>query len=53
MQEGMAGFDVQLYRGDSCAILSPVVLFFHQQIQFVKTVEDSAVLLQIMRERLA
>ena len=53
MQEGVAGFDVQLDGSYACAILSPVVLFFHQQVQLVQAVKHCAVLLQIIGERLA
>lgn len=51
MQKGMTWFQVQFDRGNARAVLSPVVLFFHQQIQLVQAVQDSAVLLEIIRER--
>ena len=51
VQEGMAGFDVQFDGGYTGAILAAVVLFFHQQVQLVKAVEDSTVLLEVVRER--
>ena len=45
MQKGMAGFDVQLDGGYPCAILSSVVLLFHQQVQLVQAVKHCAILL--------
>ena len=53
MEEGVTGFDVQLYRGDTCAVLPPVMLLFHEQVQLVEAVQYGAVLLQVIGERLA
>ena len=52
VQEGMTGFDVEFDCGDPRAVLSPVVLFFHQQIQLVQAPKNGAVLLQVIGERL-
>ncbi len=53
LQERITGFNIQLNRSDSCAILTQVVLFFHQQVQLVDTPHDGSILLLIIRERLA
>ena len=38
MQERVTGFDVELYGGYPCAVLSPVMLLFHQKIQLVQAI---------------
>jgi len=51
MEEGVARFDIEFDGGYSRSVLAAVVLFFHQQVQLVQAVEDSTVLLEVIRER--
>jgi hypothetical protein len=53
VEERVSGFSVKLDSGYSRSILAPVVLFFHQEVQLVKAVQNSAVLLQVIGERLS
>ena len=52
VKKGVTGFDIELDGRDTCAILTPVMLLFHQEIQLVQAPENSAVLLQVIGERL-
>lgn len=45
MEEGISWFGIQLDCGYSCPVLAPVMLFFHQEVQLVQTVQDCAVFL--------
>jgi hypothetical protein len=51
MQEWVARFDIEFDGGYTGSVLAAVVLFFHQQVQLVKAVEDGTVLLKVVRER--
>jgi hypothetical protein len=53
VKERVSGFSVKLDSGYSGSVLAPVVLFFHQEVQLVKAVQNSAVLLQVIGERLS
>jgi hypothetical protein len=53
MEKGVTGLYIQFDRRYSSSVLPTVVLFFHQQVQLIQAVQDSAVLLEIIRERLA
>ena len=41
----------QLYTSQPGSLLSPVVLFFHQQVKFVQGIEVGAVFLTVIRQR--
>jgi hypothetical protein len=45
VEEGVSWFGIQFDCGYSGSILASVVLFFHQKVQLVETIQDSAVLL--------
>jgi hypothetical protein len=47
MKKRVSGLGIELYSGNAGAILSPVMLFFHQQVQLIKPVENSPVFLPV------
>src|SRR5665647_1685611 len=53
VKEWVARFCIQFYRGNSCAILTTVMLFFHKEIQLIKAIKYSAIFLTVVRERFA
>ena len=52
VHEGIARFCIEFDGGDACAILSPIVLFFHQEVQLVEAVERAPLLLHVIGEGL-
>ena len=50
VHERITGFRVEFDGGDPCAILSPVMLFFHQEVQLVQAVERTPLLLHVVGE---
>src|SRR6187402_15647 len=45
-------FHIQLYSGNTGAVLATVMLLFHQQVELVKPPHHCAIFLMVIRERL-
>ena len=50
VEEWMTGFYVEFYSGHTCAVLTAIMLLFHQQVQFIEPVGNRTVLLQVIRK---
>ena len=50
LEKGVTGFGMEFYRSYTRAVLSAVMLFFHQQVQLVEAVHDCSILLLVITE---